>query len=152
MRGSRIAETKRPNPGVLETVSYMAWADGRIANDELSAARGILVALGLADQSSRKGPLFGRGPTPPPTIPAEGIDSRQRERMYASALLIAMADGRIKPEERRALRVLQHALSLSTKRCDEIEDVVFLRAGYGDWDQRFADILEALDRLHEPSF
>lgn len=133
-----------PGMTVLETVSFMAWADGRIAPDEVSAARGVATVLGLHRRDTGGPGLLARGPIEPEALTLVGLARPQRELIYATAAWIAMADGILDVSERRALRTLQGRLGLSAERCDDLEELVFTYAGEDDWERRYASILNEL--------
>ncbi len=133
-----------PGLTVLEAAAYMAWADGRLAADELSATRGVATVLGLTGPGSRGPGLLARGPVDVRALQLDDLDDRHRELVYATAAWIAMADGVFVVSERRALRVLQERLGLSRERCSELEDLVFAYCGESDWDRRYASIMHEL--------
>jgi tellurite resistance protein len=126
---------------VLEAAAYMAWADRRLAPDELSATRGVATVLGLGAAGAG---MLSR------TIEASSLDfsaldARGRELAYAAAVWIALADGVLAPSEQRALRILQGRLGLSPERCEELEELVHGWAGPGEaWDRRFASVVHQL--------
>jgi hypothetical protein len=133
-----------PGLTVLEAVAYVAWADGRLAADEVSAARGVATVLGLAGPGTKGPGLLARGPIEPSELELEDLEQRHRELVYATAAWIAMADGVLDRAERRALAVLRERLGLTAERCMELEDLVFPYCGDAEWDRRYAGIVNEL--------
>jgi tellurite resistance protein len=126
---------------VLETAAYMAWADRRLAPDELSAARGVATVLGLGVAGAG---VLSRAKEPA-SLDFTGLDTRGRELVYATAVWIALADGVLEPSERRALRILEGRLGLTPERCEDLEDLVHGLGGPGEgWDRRFASVVQQL--------
>ena len=133
-----------PAATVLEAAAYMAWADGRIAPEEVSAARGVATVLGVAELGTVGPGMLSRGPVEPAVLSLERLGRRERELVYATAAWIAMADGVVDTAEQRALRILQGRLGLGAERCADIEELVYMHSGEGDWDRRYASVLNSL--------
>lgn len=133
--------TAVPGMTVLRAAAFMAWADGRLAANELSAARGVATVLGLSGPGTEGPGLLARGPLMPSALAFDGLGRRQRELVYATAAWIAMADGILDVAERRALRILQRRLRLEPEVCDRVEELVYAYAGDDDWPRRYAGVL-----------
>lgn len=126
---------------VLEAAAYMAWADRRLAPDELSAARGVATVLGLSTAGAG---ILSRA-VEASSLDFSALDARGRELVYTTAVWIALADGVLEPAERRALRILQGRLGLTPERCEDLEDLVHGLGGPGEgWDRRFASVVHQL--------
>ena len=91
----------------------MAWADGRLAPDEISALRGALSTLGLVSA----GPP--RRPSAPPTTPLP-YTSDGRVACFVAAAWLAGVDGSIDEPELALLRELASTLGLDEERADQL--------------------------------
>ncbi|GAB4207506.1 MAG: hypothetical protein OHK0013_25210 [Sandaracinaceae bacterium] len=126
---------------VLGAAAFMAWADRRLAPDELSAARGVATVLGLGTAGAG---MLSRS-VDAASLDFSALDPRGRELVYATAVWIALADGVLEPSERRALRILEGRLGLTPERCEDLEDLVHSLGGPGEgWDRRFASVVQQL--------
>lgn len=130
-----------PNPNasmaVLHTAFQVAWADARLAPDEVSAARSVATVLGVIEQ--------GRGllQTPSEMRPEHRAHlDPVRDLAYATAVWMALADGVLDPSECRLLNRLRAELNLTAARAADIEDFVFgrRRSDLG-WEDQYAQIL-----------
>lgn len=122
---------------VLHTAFHVAWADARLAPNEVSAARSVATVLGVLEQ--------GRGllRTPPSVRPElRGHVDAVRELAYATAVWMALADGLLDQDECRLLNRLREELNLTPTRSAEIEDVVFAgRRSELGWEDQYARIV-----------
>ncbi len=91
----------------------MAWADGRLAPDELSALRGAISTLGLVSAGPLPRPSTSRAAQLPET--PDG-----RVACFVAAAWIAGVDGSIDEPELALLRELATALELDDERADQL--------------------------------
>ncbi|MCA9603944.1 MAG: hypothetical protein KC417_18055, partial [Myxococcales bacterium] len=76
----------------LHAMSCIAWADGRLHADELSAARAAAAILGLDGPHSEGPGLLNRRPALR-RVPIHALSDEGRRAVYASAAWMALADG-----------------------------------------------------------
>lgn len=104
---------------VFALVLRMAWADGRLTPDEVSALRGALAVLGIDPARVRPTPLPGAlAPTDLPQDRDAGVVG------FVAAAWLAGVDGEIVESELRVLRDLKRALALS----DELAEALVRQA------------------------
>lgn len=125
----------------LHAMSCIAWADGRLHADELTAARSAARILGLENEGLGPG-LITRRPAMR-RVPIHALTDEGRRLVYASATWMALADGVFDRRERDLLRVLQRRLELDEGVRAHLEDVVYDRAVrlHLAWPERYAEIL-----------
>lgn len=122
---------------VLHTAFQVAWADARLAANEVSAARSVATVLGIYEQGRG---LLQAPPEAQPELRAH-VDP-VRELAYATAVWMALADGVLDQEECRLLNRLRVELNLTVERSAEIEDVVFAgRRSDLSWEDQYAQLV-----------
>lgn len=129
----------------LHAMTCIAWADGRLHADELSAARAAAGILGL-DGPQTPGPgILNRRPALR-RVPIHALSDDGRRAVYASAAWMALSDGVLDRRERDLLKALQRRLSLDDDTRVAIEDLVYergARLGPG-WPERYFEILSGV--------
>lgn len=129
---------------------HVLWADGRVTPDELSAARGVAIALGL--DTTTFGGLFGRVGRPFESLGLDTLGPLERPLAYACAAWMALADRELAVTENLLLQRTRRALSVGEPMALEIESLVFARlesrapAG-ADATVRAAELTELLERV-----
>ena len=125
----------------LHAMSCVAWADGRLHADELTAARSAARILGLENTGPGPG-LINRRPALR-RVPVYALSHEGRRLVYASATWMALADGVFDRRERNLLRALQRRLGLDEGVREHLEDMVYERAVrlHLAWPERYAEIL-----------
>ena len=125
----------------LHAMSCLAWADGRLHADELTAARAAARILGLEEEQPGPG-LINRRPAMR-RVPIHALSPEGRRAVYASAAWMALADGVLDWRERELLRTLQRRLELDDADRARLEDVVYERGTRLNvsWPERYAEIL-----------
>jgi hypothetical protein len=130
---------------IARVAAHMAWVDRRLAADEVSAAQGVAAVLGVEEAGAG---LLSGGPLPAVAFESSALEAHAREVVYATALWIALADGVLAPTEREALASLARCLRLRPDERERIESLVWPWGGNaGGWERRYAEILEALQRV-----
>lgn len=129
----------------LHAMSCVAWADGRLHADELTAARAAATILKLDGPESPGPGLLTRRPALR-RVPIHALSHQGRRAVYASATWMALADGVLDRRERELLRALQRRLQIDDDARIELEDAVYergVRLGL-EWPDRYAEILDGV--------
>lgn len=106
---------------VIHTLAALAWADGRLEDEEAATLRRFIRAFSLSgvDHATANGFL-----TTPVELDTAGIAELPTSRklaMYQVALRMAVADGEIGEAERATLERLREALGMTLDEAAEIE-------------------------------
>ena len=97
---------------IYETAVYVAWADGRLHSQEITAARAIAEELDLDGDLHAAGVVLRRGP---PRLVDVGLDMLERSSAllaYGTAAWMSFVDGVEHPTERAALKALARWLAI----------------------------------------
>lgn len=127
---------------LVDVAAHIAWADRRLAADEVSAARSVAVVHGAVSEGAGR---LAAGPLDPLRFETAALEAGPRELVYATACWVALADGVLATAEREVLDHLGACLRLSKTRREEIETLVWQWSGPAeDWDRRYAGLITQL--------
>jgi hypothetical protein len=129
---------------------HVLWADGRVTPDELSAARGMAIALGL--DTSTFGGLFGRASRGFESLGLDTLGPLERPLAYACAVWMALADRELAVSENLLLQRTRRVLGVGETMAQRIESMAYEdlgdRAPVGaDAAARAAELGALLDRV-----
>ena len=127
---------------LVQVASDVAWADRRLAADEVAATRGVATVLGVLEPSAG---LLLRGPRRLAHAEVSAAMAGCRDVVYVTALWVALADGVLAPAEREVLDALARSLRIDPERREMLDDLVWSRAGtHTDWAEAYASVLCAV--------
>jgi hypothetical protein len=138
-RLSPAARTK-----ALDALHGVAWADGRLSPEEVSAAHGAALVLG-ADPL----PIYAWRYGPPPPLVVDSLSSRERCFVFAGGAWVALVDGRRAREEVELLRDIGRRAGLDDDTVVELFDVArwvrAVRGGSDSWANEFGWLLRTTE-------
>ena len=100
----------------------MAWADRKLAEEEIAAARAVAIALGLPGGSELLDDAVQLGTQRLETLPLEELGPREAELTYLCAAWMALADLEEAPSERTLLEELRLRLRITPARASWLHD------------------------------
>lgn len=133
-----------PGRGLVDTMTYVAWADGRLVSREFAAARSVVTVLGIADLATQRPFFLRQTPREPARLAVTDLEPRESELVFVTGVWMAMSDGVVDASEERALRIVQGRLNLDPRRSEALEDLVFRLSGQDDWSTRFREIVRSI--------
>ena len=107
---------------VFDVLVCMAWADRKLAEEEVAAARAVAIALGLPGGSEFLDDAVQLGSQSLETLPLEALGSREAELTYLCAAWMALADLEEDPTERTLLEELRRRLRIVPARASWLHD------------------------------
>ena len=103
---------------LLEALMSVAWADRVLVDEEVAAAQGAALSLGLVLNQDRDLTCSERRPVPPEQLDAEVLGQRDRELVFLCAAWMALADEVEDPSETQILERLQARFHLDGERAE----------------------------------
>ena len=107
---------------VFDVLVCMAWADRKLAEEEIAAARAVAIALGLPGGSELLDDAVQLGAQRLETLPLEALGPREAELTYLCAAWMALADLEEAPTERTLLEELRQRLRIAPARASWLHD------------------------------
>ena len=107
---------------LIEALMSVAWADRTLTDEELSAARGAAVGLGLVMPGDEELTANDRQPPAPEELMVDQLRERDRELIYLCAAWMALADDEEAPDEVAVLDRLKERLDLDDERAGWLHD------------------------------
>ena len=101
---------------LLEALMSVAWADRTLKDEEREAAQAAALNLGLVLPPDRALTSPDRRPVQPEQLPAEGLNTRDRELIFLCSAWMALADEVEDPAETKVLERLQARLGIDDAR------------------------------------
>ncbi len=129
---------------VIDALHGVAWADGRLSPEEVSAAHGAALVLG-ADPL----PIYAWRYGPPPLLAFDGLSPRERRFVFASGAWVALVDGHRARQEVELLRGLGRRAGLDDDDVAALFDVARwvhdVHGGSSSWANEFGWLLQTTD-------
>jgi|GEM_PF-1982924 len=107
---------------VFDVLVCMAWADRKLAEDEVAAARAAALALGLPSGGDALDEAVQQGERTIERMPLESLNARDGELTYLCAAWMALADLEEVQSERRLLEELRRRLSIAPARAQWLHE------------------------------
>jgi tellurite resistance protein len=100
------------NLAILKGLVSVAWADGRIATEEMDIIEGLLTAYGATPSEVHEVRLFARQPRTLDDVPLTDLSAADRRMLLHQAVLITFADGEQSASELQVLSDLAARLRI----------------------------------------
>lgn len=94
------------NLAILKGLVSVAWADGKVAVEEMDVIEGLLQAYGATPSEAHEVRLFARVPRSIDDVPLTDLSAADRRMLLHQAVLITFADGEQSDSERKVLSEL----------------------------------------------
>lgn len=102
------------NLAILKGLVSVAWADGKVAAEEMDVIEGLLQAYEASPSEAHEIRLFARQPRTIEDVPLTDLSAADRRVLLHQAVLITYADGIQTDEERAILSALVGQLRIPT--------------------------------------
>lgn len=102
------------NLAILKGLVSVAWADGKVATEEMDVIEGLLQAYEASPSEAHEIRLFARQPRTIEDVPLTDLSAADRRVLLHQAVLITYADGKQTEEERAILSSLVSQLHIPT--------------------------------------
>ncbi len=106
---------------VIHTLAALAWADGRLEDEEAATLRRFIAAFSLSDADRATANAYLALPVELDTAGIAELPPGRKLAMYQVACRMAVADDEIGEAERATLERLREALGMSLDEAAEIE-------------------------------
>lgn len=100
------------NLAILKGLVSVAWADGKVAAEEMDVIEGLLEAYEATPSEAHEVRLFARHPRSLEDVPLTDLSAADRRVLLHQAVLISFADGEQSEEERDVLSNLVSRLHI----------------------------------------
>ena len=107
---------------VFDVLVCMAWADRKLAEDEVAAARAAAIALGLPTGGDVLDDAVRHGERSLEGLPLESMTARDGELTYLCAAWMALADLEEAKSEEKLLEELRRRLSIPVARANWLHE------------------------------
>jgi tellurite resistance protein len=94
------------NLAILKGLVSVAWADGRVAAEEMSVIEGLLQAYEATPSEAHEVRLFARQPRTLEDVPLTDLSAADRRMLLHQAVIVTFADGEQSDKEREVLSAL----------------------------------------------
>ena len=94
------------NLAILKGLVSVAWADGKVAAEEMSIIEGLLQAYEATPSEAHEVRLFARQPRTIDDVPLTDLSAADRRMLLHQAVLVTFADGEQTEAERAVLSAL----------------------------------------------
>lgn len=102
------------NLAILKGLVSVAWADGRVAAEEMSVIEALLQAYEATPSEAHEVRLFARQPRTLDDVPLTDLSAADRRMLLHQAVIITFADGEQSDREREVLSALIAQLRIPT--------------------------------------
>jgi uncharacterized membrane protein YebE (DUF533 family) len=123
------------NMAILKSLCAVAWADGRVADDEKEVIEALLQAFGASDNEATLIRDYVAEPKSLDDIPLTEMDADDRRVLLQHAVFLTFIDGHQDEKEKALLEVLSERLRISKEERDGIVNLATDRA------KRFLNLL-----------
>jgi tellurite resistance protein len=122
---------------LLDVLTVVAWADGRLTEQEREFVRGAALAFGAVDMDC----VHVEETTRLADVGLNGLTVAERHIVYACAAWTALADDVQSPSESLALHQLRDRLGLSADEAQRLQDAAYLvRLDHADDARRWREV------------
>jgi tellurite resistance protein len=139
----------------LALLIAVAWADGRLDEQERAGVRGAALVLNLTKVLRDRIEQVLVKPVKVSELLLEPLKDHDRAFAYVAAAWMARADGSLDPKERVLLDEIAAALGHSKERQAELEalaqDIPRAAAGERRWSEEITHLFKAIPRKLDPS-
>lgn len=108
------------NLAIIKGLVSVAWADGKVAAEEMQIIDGLLEAYEATPSEVHEIRLFARQPRTLQDVPLTDLSAADRRMLLHQAVLVSYADGEQCDLERRVLAELVGCLRIPTEEADAI--------------------------------
>jgi len=129
------------NLAILKGLVSVAWADGRVAEEEAEVIEALLGAFEASPSERVEIRSFARTPKTLEDIPITDLSFDDRRLLYQHAVLLTFIDGEQDPQERALLAQLCQRLNIP-----ELEGSALAVAA----EERARELLQQLESIAEP--
>lgn len=102
------------NLAILKGLVSVAWADGRVAAEEMDVIEALLQAYDATPSEAHEVRLFARQPRTLDDVPLTDLSAADRRMLLHQAVVITFADGEQSDKEREVLSALIAQLRIPT--------------------------------------
>jgi len=120
---------------ILKSLCAVAWADGRVADDEKEVIEALLQAFGASDNEATLIRDYVAEPKTLDDIPLTEMDADDRRVLLQHAVFLTFIDGHQDEKEKALLEVLAERLRITKEERDGIVNLATDRA------KRFLNLL-----------
>ena len=113
---------------IVKGLVSVAWADGRVTNEESDVIRALLEAFKATPSEVREIELFAKSPRTVDDVPVTELSYDDRRVLLQHAVLLSHADGDHGEEEKRLLAALCEKLRIPDVEAKGIIDAAAARA------------------------
>lgn len=110
------------NLAILKGLVSVAWADGKVAAEEMGIIEGLIGAYGATPSEAHEIRLFARQPRTIDDVPLTDLSAADRRMLLHQAVLISFADGEQSDSERQVLSALIAQLRIPADEANLILD------------------------------
>ena len=138
----------------LDALRLVAWADGVLRPEEVSAAHGAALVLGVDPIPARAWRQGEASPGAQPWPSFAGLTPRERRIMFAGGAWLALVDGKQASQEVQLLREMARRADIDEKAVVELFDVArwvrTVHGGTGSWANEFGWLLQTANDVLGP--
>lgn len=120
---------------ILKSLCAVAWADGRVADDEKEVIEALLQAFGASDNEAQMIRDYVAEPKSLDDIPLTDMDNDDRRVLLQHAVFLTYIDGHQDEKEKELLGSLADRLRITNEEREQIVNVATDRA------KRFLNLL-----------
>jgi DnaJ-domain-containing protein 1 len=101
------------NMAILKGLVSMAWADGRVAGEELEVIEALLQAFGASPSEAAEIRLFAKQPRTLDDVPLTDLSYEDRRVLLQHAVVLSFIDGEQHETEKRLLEQLAERMGIA---------------------------------------
>jgi uncharacterized tellurite resistance protein B-like protein len=108
------------NLALLKGLVCVAWADGKIAPEEMEIVEGLLLAFSASPSECLEVRTFAKTPRTIDDVPLTDLSASDRRMLLHQSVLMTFADGHQSQEELDVLNALAQRLHIGSAEADAI--------------------------------
>lgn len=120
---------------ILRSLVSVAWADGRVADEEMEVVEALLLAFGATPEEAAELRAYAKTPRSLDDIPLSDLSATDRRALLQHAVLLTFIDGEQSDVEKRLVGELATKLRIPADEASALMAVAEARA------QRFVQAL-----------